>query len=57
LRSTIAEAYSIDVYRAVASEHGLGVGLVFWIPAIALAIGYFVFLYRSFRGKVEIGGR
>jgi hypothetical protein len=30
------------------------VGLVRWLVGITLAIGYFVFLYRFFRGKVSL---
>ena len=32
-----------------------GVGLIWWSFGMVLAIGYFTFLYRSFRGKVTLG--
>ncbi|MCL2725447.1 MAG: cytochrome d ubiquinol oxidase subunit II [Polyangiaceae bacterium] len=52
LRSTVAP-YSLDAYNASAQAATLAIGLAVWIPAMVLAIAYFVFLYRSFRGKVE----
>jgi cytochrome d ubiquinol oxidase subunit II len=47
-------AYSLTVQRAAASHYGLSVGLVWWSIGIALALGYFVYVYRSFRGKVSL---
>ncbi len=32
----------------------MSVGLVWWSIGIVLAIGYFVFVYRMFRGKVSL---
>ncbi|MBI1805045.1 MAG: cytochrome d ubiquinol oxidase subunit II [Ignavibacteriae bacterium] len=52
LTASTDASYSITVYNAAAAEYGLSVGLVWWMFGIALAIGYFVYLYRSFRGKV-----
>jgi cytochrome d ubiquinol oxidase subunit II len=52
LPSTIDARYSLDVARAANDDRGLAIGLAWWIPAIALAIGYFTYLFRSFRGKV-----
>jgi cytochrome d ubiquinol oxidase subunit II len=50
LPSTIDARYSLDV--TASNDHGsLAIGLAWWIPAIALAIGYFAHLFRSFRGK------
>lgn len=48
-------AYSLTVDNAKASEHGLRVGLVWWIIGMALALCYTTFLYRSFAGKVSSG--
>ena len=53
LGSTVAAAFSLDVDNAASERAGLAIGLAIWAPAIALAIGYFVYLYRSFRGKAE----
>jgi len=45
-------ARSLTIYNAAAARYGLQVGLVWFIPGIALAAGYFVYTYRSFAGKV-----
>jgi len=50
LPSTIDASYSLDI--GASNDHGaLAIGLAWWIPAIALAIFYFTYLFRSFRGK------
>ncbi len=53
LRSTLEDRYSLDAYNASSGRSGLALGLAWWIPAILLAIGYFVYLFRAFRGKVK----
>ncbi len=47
--------YSLTIYNTAAGSHGLTVGLVWWTFSAVLALGYFVFLYRMFRGKVQVG--
>jgi len=32
------------------------VGLAWWCIGIVLALGYFVFIFRMFRGKVSLEG-
>ena len=49
-------ARSLTIYNASAGHHGLSVGLVWWILGIILALGYFFFVYRMFRGKVHLEG-
>ncbi len=59
LPATTSLSYSLTIYNAKTGDYSLRVGLVWWAIGIALAIGYFTFLYRSFRGKVvldESGG-
>ena len=55
LPSTIAPEHNLDVASSANDRRGLAIGLAWWIPAIVLAIGYFTYLFRSFRGKVEPG--
>jgi cytochrome d ubiquinol oxidase subunit II len=50
LPSSVDARYSLDI-TASNDDAALAIGLAWWIPAILLAIGYFVYLYRSFRGK------
>ncbi len=47
--------YDLTIYNTAAASHGLYVGIVWWTLAAALSLGYFVFLYRMFRGKVQSG--
>jgi cytochrome d ubiquinol oxidase subunit II len=45
-------AYSLTVSNAKAGEYGLKIGLIWWVIGIALASGYFFYVYRTFAGKV-----
>ena len=54
LHSTLNPAYNLTVYNAATGAVGLRVGLIWWLLAILLAIGYFTYLFRSFRGKVHL---
>jgi cytochrome d ubiquinol oxidase subunit II len=53
LRSSLDPAFTLDIDNAASGAAGLAAGLLFWTPAVVLAIGYFVYLFRSFRGKAE----
>lgn len=46
--------YSLTIYNTAAGAHGLTVGLVWWSIGMVIAIAYFVFIYRMFRGKVRL---
>jgi cytochrome bd ubiquinol oxidase subunit II len=56
LPSTTDPAYAITVHNAAAPSYGLKVGVVWWSIGMAIAIGYFIYLYRSFKGKVSLEG-
>jgi cytochrome bd ubiquinol oxidase subunit II len=47
-------SYSLTIHNAKTGAYSLRVGLVWWLFGIALAIGYFIFIYRLFRGKVVL---
>jgi cytochrome bd ubiquinol oxidase subunit II len=49
-------AYALTVHNAKAADYGLKIGLVWWVIGIALAVGYLVFAYRHFAGKVKLEG-
>ncbi len=49
-------AYSLTIYNSAAGHHGLVVGLTWWLLGAVIAVGYFVFIYRMFRGKVQLEG-
>ncbi len=48
-------AYSLTIHNTAAPHYGLTIGLVWWAIGITLALGYFVFVYRMFKGKVQLG--
>lgn len=50
--STLNPAYSISITRAMAGHHGLSFGLLWWGFGMALAAGYFVFVYWMFRARI-----
>ena len=52
LISTTDPALNITVYNAASGTHSLSIGLIWWGFGMLLAIGYVVFVYRIFRGKV-----
>lgn len=43
-------ANSLTIHNAAAGTHVLQVGLYWWIPGIALAVCYFVLIYRTYAG-------
>jgi cytochrome bd ubiquinol oxidase subunit II len=45
---------NITIYNAHAGDHALSIGLIWWGIGIALAIGYFIFEYRRFSGKISV---
>jgi cytochrome d ubiquinol oxidase subunit II len=55
LRSTLDPAHGLTAANSASQSYALQVGLVWWSIAIALAGGYFVYLFRSVRGKVGSG--
>jgi len=54
LPSNIDPLLGLTVYNAAAAPYGLKVGLVWFIPGMLLATGYFLYVYRSFAGKVAL---
>lgn len=47
-------SYSLTIYNSAAGHHGLMVGIVWWCLGLILALVYFVFIFRMFRGKVRL---
>ncbi|MGZ4787295.1 MAG: cytochrome d ubiquinol oxidase subunit II [Terriglobales bacterium] len=45
---------SLTIYNAASGYDSMRLALYWWIPGMAIAIGYFVFVYRMFRGKVSV---
>jgi cytochrome d ubiquinol oxidase subunit II len=47
-------ANSLTIYNSAAGQYALVGGIAWWTAGMAIAIGYFVFVYWMFRGKVSI---
>jgi cytochrome d ubiquinol oxidase subunit II len=53
LPATTGADRDITLSRALSGPHTLAVGIVWWIFGMALAIGYVIFVYSRFKGKVD----
>ena len=53
LPATTGPANDITLSRAISGPHTLAVGLAWWLFGMALAVGYFVFVYSRFKGKAD----
>jgi cytochrome d ubiquinol oxidase subunit II len=51
---SIDPQYSLTISNSITDSYALQVGLRWWILGILIALGYFIFLYRMFRGKVSL---
>ena len=56
LPATTGAQYDITLNRAITNSTALGVGLVWWTIGMTLAVGYIVFVYSHFKGKVGAEG-
>jgi cytochrome d ubiquinol oxidase subunit II len=54
LPSNADPARSLTVWNSATAAYGLKVGLAWWIPGMLLVLGYTVFIYRHFAGKVRL---
>ncbi len=54
LPSSLNPEYSLTIYNAAAHASGLSIGLGWWAAGMIGAAAYFVYVYRSFRGKVQL---
>ncbi|WP_438961601.1 cytochrome d ubiquinol oxidase subunit II [Nonlabens sp.] len=54
LPSTIDPAYHITIYNAASSQKSLGIMLTIVVIGAPLLAGYFLFLYKTFHGKVKL---
>lgn len=53
LPSTNSITADLTIYSAAANSHGLEVGLIWWPIAFLLVLGYFWYLHKRFRGKLD----
>lgn len=53
LPSTIDPYLGLTASNTASGEHGLRVAMTWWLVGMTLAIAYFFYLFRMFRGKVQ----
>lgn len=56
LPASTGEQYNLTIANSVTSAYAMKVALVWWTFGIIIAVGYFVYVYRMFRGKVSLTG-
>jgi cytochrome d ubiquinol oxidase subunit II len=54
LPATTGQDRDITLAKALSGPHTLAVGLAWWAVGMALAVGYVVFVYSKFKGKVDL---
>ncbi|HLX12779.1 MAG TPA: cytochrome d ubiquinol oxidase subunit II, partial [Bacteroidota bacterium] len=54
LPASTVESRGLTIFNSAAGAYGLSIGAAWWVPGLILAMGYFTYLYRSFRGKVTV---
>jgi cytochrome d ubiquinol oxidase subunit II len=48
--------HSLTIDNTATGSHGMSVALAWWPIGIVLTLGYFFYVYRTFRGKVRLEG-
>ncbi len=56
LAASTDPSYSLTIQNSATGEYGMKVGFIWWTIGIIIAIGYFVFLFRMFKGKITVDG-
>jgi cytochrome d ubiquinol oxidase subunit II len=57
LPASTGEQYSLTINNTITGSYAMHVAFIWWAFGIVIAIGYFVFLFKMFKGKVsEAGG-
>lgn len=54
LLSSNDPANNLTIYNTATGAYGMKIGLIWWSIGIIIAIGYFVFLFKMFKGKVSV---
>jgi cytochrome d ubiquinol oxidase subunit II len=52
LMATTEPTLNITVYNAHSGDYALSIGLIWWGLGMTIAVAYFTFVYKMFRGKV-----
>jgi cytochrome d ubiquinol oxidase subunit II len=54
LPSSVNPGLDLTIEKAQAGPHALAAGLLWWSFGIILAVVYFLYLYRTFGGRVAV---
>jgi cytochrome d ubiquinol oxidase subunit II len=54
LHSTLASKNSLSAYENAASSNGLWIAIIWWPISFIFAVGYFLFIYKHYSGKVKL---
>jgi cytochrome d ubiquinol oxidase subunit II len=54
LRSSLDPKFNLTVWNSATHEYGMSVAIVWWTPGILLAMGYFTYIFRKYRGKLQL---
>jgi cytochrome d ubiquinol oxidase subunit II len=54
LPASTGSSNDLTIYNSAAGHHGLVVGISWWMVGMVLTVGYSIFIYRMFRGKVRL---
>lgn len=56
LPASTGTQFNLTIQNSVTSAYAMKIALVWWTFGIIIALGYFVFVYRMFKGKVSLTG-
>jgi len=56
LPASTGAQFNLTIANSVSGAYGLKVALIWFSVGIVLALGYFTFVYRMFKGKVAVEG-
>lgn len=56
LPSNADPRHGLTIWNSATGNYGLRVALAWWMPGMVLVMGYFLFVYRHFSGKVKAEG-
>jgi cytochrome d ubiquinol oxidase subunit II len=56
LPASTGTQFDLTIANSVTSSYAMKVALAWWSVGIVIALGYFVYVYRMFKGKVDLGG-
>ena len=54
LPASTGTQFNLTIANSVTSAYAMKIALVWWSLGIVIALGYFVFVYRMFKGKVDL---